>query len=156
MLAEAGYTICNGGYAGTMEAAAKGARTAGGHTIGVTISGWTLNANQWITQDVKTGGLDERLSKLVELGNAFLVLRGGTGTLLEFAYILELINKDLVRKRPIVLLGDWWDGVIEALRNEPISERQKDCTRLVHKVRNAGELVQYLRGTLGAQISSAL
>ena len=156
VLARAGYTICNGGYAGTMEAAAQGARAAGGKTIGITISGWKKSANEWINEEIKTAGLEERLSKLVELGDAFLVLRGGSGTLLELAYILELINKDLARKRPIILLGDWWDGVIEALRNEPISERQKDCTRLLHKVESPVELVRYLSETLRPPASSAL
>ncbi len=143
-LAEAGIVVCNGGYAGTMEAAARGAKSSGGSTIGVTVSSWPSKANQWIEKEIRAAGLQERLEKLIELGNAYVVLKGGTGTLLEFAYVLELINKDFIRKRPIVLLGDSWDGVLEALRNEPVSERQKDSTLLVHKVKHPSGLVPYL------------
>ncbi len=144
-LARAGFTICNGGYAGTMEAAAKGAHASGGKTIGVTIAGWNAGANPWITDEIRTAGLVERLTKLVDLGDAYVILQGGTGTLLEFAFVLELINKDFVSRKPIVLLGDTWDGVLEALKNEPVSLRQKDPTTLVQKVKSPAELVRFLQ-----------
>jgi uncharacterized protein (TIGR00725 family) len=148
LLAEAGFTVCNGGYAGTMEAAAKGARASGGNTIGVTVSDWPRKANDWVQQEIKAGDLAERLAKLIELGDAYVVLRGGTGTLLEFAYVLELINKDFIRKKPIVLLGVSWNGVMDSLRQEPISERQKDTSKLVRSARTPAELVRYLERTV--------
>jgi uncharacterized protein (TIGR00725 family) len=146
MLAEAGFAICNGGYAGTMEAAAKGARASGGKTIGVTVSSWPAKANEWVQQEIKAADLPERLAKLIELGDAYIVLRGGSGTLLEFAYVLELVNKDIIQNKPIVLLGDSWKGVINALRQEPASDRQKDFSRLVHTVGSPAELIRYLEG----------
>jgi uncharacterized protein (TIGR00725 family) len=144
-IAEAGLTICNGGYRGTMEASAKGAREAGGQTIGVTISDWPRKPNAWIQQEIKTASLIERLMKLVELGNAYIVLPGGTGTLLEFACVLELINKEIINRKPIILVGDFWDGVLNSLGNEPGSEVQARSNRLVHKVQSAVELPEYLK-----------
>ena len=44
-LARRGFTVCNGGYAGTMEAASKGAREAGGKTIGVTSTVFSRTPN---------------------------------------------------------------------------------------------------------------
>lgn len=85
MLASGGFTICNGGYGGTMEAAARGAHEAGGHTVGVTAGIFDRRANKWIKEVVSTNTLVERLLKLIELGDAYVLLRGGTGTLLELA-----------------------------------------------------------------------
>jgi uncharacterized protein (TIGR00725 family) len=148
MLAEAGMAVCNGGYAGTMEASAKGAKEAGGTTIGITVSGWSRKPNLWIQQEIKAQSLIERLMKLVEKGNAYVVLPGGTGTLLEFACVLELINKDIIGRKPIVLIGDFWNGILETLRNEPGSQVRNDCTRLVRKVGSPVELLDYLKTTL--------
>jgi uncharacterized protein (TIGR00730 family) len=147
-LAKAGFSICNGGYAGTMEACARGARESGGATIGVTVGDWSRKPNQWIQQEVKAATLIERLMKLVELGDAYVILPGGTGTLLEFAYVLEYINKELMDRKPIVLVGDFWGGVLETLRKESGSTGNLDATKLVHVVGDATELVNFLRREL--------
>ena len=97
-IAQAGWTLCNGGYGGTMEAAARGAVEAGGHTIGVTcrIPQWPGPANRWIRQEVPTFDLLSRLNILVRLADGFVGLPGGTGTLLEVALVWELVNKGLL------------------------------------------------------------
>ena len=119
-IAEAGWTLCNGGYGGTMEASAKGAVDAGGHTIGVTCSVFGRGGpNSHIRQEVPTFDLLTRLNTLVRLGNAYVVLPGGTGTLLELALVWELFNKSLLRRvAPIVLLGDHWTPVFTLIRRE--------------------------------------
>ena len=85
LLAEAGYAVCNGGYGGLMEASARGAREAGGHTIGITCVIWPRPANPYIVEEVRTQNFPERLMTLIERGDAYLVLPGGTGTLAELA-----------------------------------------------------------------------
>ena len=146
LLAEAGFRICNGGYGGIMEASAKGAQEAGGETVGITVSSWSRKPNQWIQKELRTASLNERLTKLVELGDAYIVLPGGTGTLLEFATVLELTNKEVIRGKPIVLLGSFWDGVVETLRSDPAAIGEDYISRFVHKVRSPEELVEYLKG----------
>ncbi|MBN2593303.1 MAG: LOG family protein [Sedimentisphaerales bacterium] len=117
LLAQAGFTIANGGYGGTMLAAAKGAAEAGGEIIGVTCSTFkSSKANKYVTREVVTGSLDERLDTLVKLGRAYIVLPGGTGTLLELAKVWELKNKGFLNtNKPIILLGGFWKPLVELI-----------------------------------------
>jgi hypothetical protein len=121
-IAQAGWTVCNGGYGGAMEAAARGAVAEGGHTIGVTCPNlWRNAVNEFVRQEVPTFDLLSRLNTLIRLGDAYVVLPGGTGTLLELAAVWELLNKSLLRRqRPIVILGDFWVPAVECvLRAQP-------------------------------------
>ena len=87
---------------------------AGGQTIGVTCKAFNRPAaNRFVRQEISTPSLLARLDKLVHLGDAFLVLPGGTGTLLELALVWELLNKRLIgRQTPLILLGDFWTPLI--------------------------------------------
>jgi uncharacterized protein (TIGR00730 family) len=120
LCAEAGFTIANGGYGGTMLAAAKGAKQAGGKTIGVTCSAFGRKGpNEFITEEVQTCNLTERLDKLIAIGCAYVVLPGGTGTLLELAEIWELTNKGFVNPpRPIILLTDFFRPLVDIIAAE--------------------------------------
>lgn len=117
LLAQAGYTIVNGGYGGTMLAAGKGAAQANGEVIGITCSAFKRSKpNQYVTREVLTHSLDERLDKLIELGQAYIVFPGGTGTLLELAKVWELQNKGFIeKKKPIIIMGKFWSSLIELL-----------------------------------------
>ena len=116
-VAEAGWTVCNGGYGGTMEASAHGAASAGGHTIGVTCRAFgPRRPNAHVRQEVPTFDLLGRLNTLVRLGRAYVVLPGGTGTLLELALVWESMNKSLLRSRTVVLLGGFWMPVVACVR----------------------------------------
>ena len=117
-LAEADYGIANGGYGGTREASAKGAKELKGHTIGVTCEAFgRKGANQWIDKEIRTTDLQHRLKTLVDLADAYIVLPGSTGTLLELATVWELINKGFLSTRPIICLGHHWKPVIEVIDN---------------------------------------
>jgi len=120
LLAQAGFTIANGGYGGTMLAAAKGAAEAGGEIIGVTCSAFKSGrANEYVTREIVTGSLDERLDTLVKLGRVYIVLPGGTGTMLELAKVWELKNKGFLKAdKPIILLGGFWKPLIELIATE--------------------------------------
>jgi len=120
LLAQAGFAIANGGYGGTMLAAAKGAAEAGGEIIGVTCSAFkSSRANEYVTREIVTGSLDERLDTLVKLGQAYIVLPGGTGTLLELAKVWELKNKGFLKAdKPIILLGGFWKPLIELIATD--------------------------------------
>ncbi|UCG56854.1 MAG: LOG family protein [Phycisphaerales bacterium] len=120
LLARAGYTIANGGYGGTMRAAAKGAAEVGGEIIGVTCSAFAgSKANEYVTREIATGSLDERLDTLVQLGRAYVVLPGGTGTLLELAKVWELKNKGFLEvDRPIILVGEFWKPLVNLIVGE--------------------------------------
>jgi uncharacterized protein (TIGR00730 family) len=125
LLARAGFTIANGGYAGTMTAAAKGAAEAGGQIIGVTCSAFKGKANKYVSREIITASLDERLDTLIKLGQTYIVLPGGTGTLLELAKVWELKNKGFLEsQKPIILIGGFWKPLVELLNiDDPDSDR---------------------------------
>jgi len=126
LLAQAGFTIANGGYGGTMLAAAKGAAEAGGEVIGVTCSAFkNSTANKYISREIVTGSLDERLDTLIKLGQAYVVLPGGTGTLLELAKVWELKNKGFLKtNKPIILLGGFWKPLVDSVATDDPESRR--------------------------------
>src|SRR5579863_9327559 len=116
LCAESGFAICNGGYTGLMEASARGANEAGGLTIGVTCDVLPLRANRWIAEEVRTHSYPERLMTLVARGDAYVVLPGGTGTLVELALAWELMNKSVLSRtvggrRPLLAWAPYWRPV---------------------------------------------
>ena len=113
--------MANGGYGGTMAAGAAGAKQAGGRTIGVTCEAFGRGAaNPYIDQEIRTPDLSSRLERLIELGDGYVVLPGGTGTLMELAAVWELQKKRLTSRKSVVLLGRWWEPVVELVcRDDP-------------------------------------
>ena len=146
-LARAGFIICNGGYGGTMEASARGAHESGGHTIGVICERFGLVANQYIQETIVTKTHSDRLHKLIELGDAYVVLRGSTGTLVEFALVWEYINKSIMQEKPIIVLGQFWKPVIETLNEEFMFEGKERATKYVTIVKTIEECVERLKQT---------
>ena len=137
-LAKAGFVLANGGYAGTMEASAKGAKDAGGATIGVSCRAFARSkVNDYIDREIETDNLQQRLNKLIELGNGYVVLPGGTGTLAELAYTWELINKGFLPGRALVIMGDFWKPVVDLV--EGSSPRSRE---MVTKAKDAKGLVE--------------
>ncbi|OHB75387.1 MAG: hypothetical protein A2Z25_16080 [Planctomycetes bacterium RBG_16_55_9] len=124
-----------------MLAAAKGAAEAGGEVIGVTCSAFKSGkANVYITREMVTESLEERLDTLIELGRAYVVLPGGTGTLLELAKVWELKNKRFLEtKKPIILVGGFWKPLVDLVAtDDPDSRRYvklaDDPKRIVERI----------------------
>ena len=124
ILAEMGIAVCSGGHAGIMEAVSKGIKSAGGKTIGVTVDTWTKKCNQYIDEEIRMPDLMQRITKLIETGDAYIIFKGGTGTLLEFSAVLEFMNKNMMKEKPVILYGETWKNVIEILKldSEKLSE----------------------------------
>ena len=112
LLAEAGYGIATGGYAGTMEAASQGASEAGGHVIGVTSAQIetyrAIPPNQWVKEEVRQDLLRDRVMYLVMKNDGMIVLPGGIGTLSEMALAWSLMQVGDIPQRPFILLGSTW------------------------------------------------
>ena len=115
LLARTGFGVATGGYGGTMEAVSRGAKEAGGKTIGVTAEVFKSAANLWVEEEIRVATWQERLLKLVELGAGYIVLPGGTGTLVELSVVWEWINKGFLRVKPVVILGDFWLPVVSVI-----------------------------------------
>ncbi len=154
-LAENGLAVCNGGYGGLMEASARGAREAAGHTIGVTCAIWTSPPNPWIVEEVRTATFLERLLALIERGDAYIVLPGGTGTLAELAMVWEMMNKAVLSttaggRKPLVLVGSYWQPVVDCVNREgsllfPEAAHRSAAIDLITLARDAREAVDELR-----------
>jgi len=146
LLAQAGFTIVNGGYGGTMLAAAKAAAEAGGEIIGITCSAFKQSkANEYISREIVTNSLDDRLDTLIKLGQAYVVLPGGTGTLLELAKVWELKNKGFLKTdKPIILVGGFWKPLIDLIaEDDPASAKY---LKQVNTPQQAVELIKSLYG----------
>jgi uncharacterized protein (TIGR00725 family) len=119
-LAQTGFAIANGGYGGTMLASAEAASRAGGEVIGVTCTAFKRSrANEYVSREISTNSLNDRLNKLIELGDGYVVLPGSTGTLLELAAVWELKNKGFLDGgKPIILMGEFWRPLVELMAAE--------------------------------------
>ena len=150
LVAEAGFAVCNGGYGGLMEGLARGAREAGGHTVGVTCDVWPAAANRWIAEEVRTPTFMQRLLTLIERGDSYIALPGGTGTLAELALVWEMMNKSSLSRsiggrKPLVVMAPYWQPVIECLEQEvKLAQRSNkvkipamDIVTMVHTIDEA-------------------
>jgi uncharacterized protein (TIGR00725 family) len=111
LLAEAGATVVTGGLASVMAAAARGAKSGGGTTIGVLPGHTREGVNEWIDHAVVTGVGHARNLAVVASGEAVIAVGGSWGTLAEIAFARVL-------GRPVVILEPGWeiegDGVERA------------------------------------------
>ena len=112
-LAEAGFTICTGGYLGVMEAASRGARGAGGRVLGIVMNQFKSEPNRFLTDKVATDHFYDRLQNLITRSVGFVALRGGMGTVTEISLVWNKLQTGVLEKRPLVLVGDCWRNVVE-------------------------------------------
>src|SRR5437762_6326247 len=113
-LAEAGFTICTGGYLGVMEAASRGAREKGGRVFGIVMNQFKAEPNRYLTDKVASAHFYERLQNLITRSVGFIALRGGMGTVTEISLVWNKLQTGVLQPRPLVLLGDCWRNVIRA------------------------------------------
>ncbi|HEY4413462.1 MAG TPA: TIGR00725 family protein [Gaiellaceae bacterium] len=102
LLAEAGATVVTGGLGEVMAAASRGAKSAGGTTIGILPGETRDRMNEWIDHVVVTGVGHARNLAVVASGDAVVAVGGRYGTLAEIGFALTL-------GRPVVVLERGWD-----------------------------------------------
>ena len=162
-LAAGGFAVCSGGYGGVMEAVSRGAKEAGGKTYGVTAEFFRNKANPWIDVEVRKKTWHERLLALIEMGDGFVTCKGGTGTLVELAVVWEMLNKSVMEEKPCVVLGEFWQPVLERVRLVEIRPPAEAGTRVggeagervVHGAENVEEAVRFLEGRLKTKEKTA-
>jgi uncharacterized protein (TIGR00725 family) len=101
LLAERGCTVVTGGLGEVMAAASRGAKSAGGTTIGVLPGESRHDANEWIDHVVVTAVGHARNLAVVASGDAVIAVGGKWGTLAEIGYAHVL-------GRPVVILDPGW------------------------------------------------
>ncbi|MBN2433283.1 MAG: LOG family protein [Acidobacteria bacterium] len=117
IIAEHQWELVNGGYSGTMEASARGAREAGGQVTGITVQTFTYaRPNPFLTREISTATLFERLETLIRWGDLYVVLPGGTGTLVELGLVWEFCHKSAAVKP--ILVDNFWQPLFQLLAEE--------------------------------------
>ena len=141
-LARAGFAVASGGYGGAMEAVSRGAQQAGGRVIGVVASAISRKANQWVQETIIVPAWNDRLMKLIQMGEGYVALPGGTGTLVELAVAWEMIHKGLLQPKPLVALGEFWRPIIKH-----IEAADSNSTGMICIANNIAAAVDALRFT---------
>jgi len=113
LLADSGFTVCTGGYAGVMEAASRGAHERGGRVIGITMNQFKAEANRYLTEKVPSEHFYERLQRLITKSVGYIALRGGMGTVTEISLVWNKLQTRVLDPRPLVLLGDCWPPIVK-------------------------------------------
>lgn len=156
-LAAQGFTVCSGGYGGVMEAVSRGAKESGGRTLAVTAEFFRARANRWVDEEVRVATWQERLFELVRRGSGYVACPGGTGTLVELAVVWEMINKRVMRDKPFVALGDFWQPIIDRVREVEIGHASKwgeSTDRLIHVAHEPSHAADYLASELSRSASA--
>jgi len=125
ILAKNNLSVCNGGNRGIMEAVSKGAVENSGNAIGITLDGVFNNHNEYLTELIVCKTLFERITRLINTGDAFVILQGGTGTLLELASVWELMNKQFINQKPFACYGKLWSPLIDSMEEQLLLEKRK-------------------------------
>lgn len=116
LLAMKGYAIINGGYSGVMEAASKGAKSVNGYVIGVPTKAFKRDStNPFLDETIWASNYDERISTLINKADAYLIFKGGIGTLSELFYAWCIAQINNPHYPPIILVGKNWKEDIKLL-----------------------------------------
>lgn len=121
-LAEAGYTVVDGGGPGVMRAATLGAKDGGGKVIGVTLNVEDIphfegrDPKNLFDVEIKTKNYIERTLTLMSEGQVYIVFNGGTGTISEFGMAWGLARLYFGHHKPLILYGKFWENIIAAFK----------------------------------------
>lgn len=140
--------IVNGGGPGVMDAATKGAQSAGGKTLAVTFYPTDMPnfegrfTGNHVDKEIKTANYVERMFGLMDNADAFICFQGGTGTLSEWATAWLLAHLYYGQHKPLILYGEFWYELMRVINDHFfIGETES----LVYKiVKNEDELIAAL------------
>ncbi len=151
LLAQEGFVIVDGGGPGIMRAASEGAKAGGGKAIGVTFDpkGMTnfegRDPNNPADEVIVAGNYVERTLKLLEMGDAYIIFNGGTGTISEFGMAWGLARLYFGHHKPLILFGSWWHQIMEVFaQNMHLRPEELQVYRIVTTPAEAVEEVKKL------------
>ncbi len=148
-LADAGYAVITGGGPGTMEAANRGCREAGGLSVGCNIElPNEQGLNPYVDLGVEFRYFFARKVMFVKYADGFVILPGGFGTLNELFEALTLIQTGKVRHFPIVLVGRaYWTGLLDWIRGTLLAEGAiaDGDIDLFHVTDDPDDVIAYIR-----------
>lgn len=139
-IAKEGYTIVNGGGPGVMDASTHGAEASGGETLSVTFNpkdapGYEGRYVGNVTdKEIVTTNYIERMFKLLEHADMFIIFKGGSGTISEFGTAWVLAKLYYGHHKPFILFGEFWKEIIDSIKkNMNIDEQEIASFEIVTK-----------------------
>jgi uncharacterized protein (TIGR00730 family) len=145
-LARAGFTVMTGGGPGIMEAANRGAREAGGRSIGCNIVlPHEQQPNPYLDLWLEFNHFFVRKVMLVKYSYAFVVLPGGFGTMDEIFETVTLIQTGKIRGFPLILMGnEYWQPLHDFMRERMVPEKTitEEDARLIFATDSPGEAME--------------
>jgi uncharacterized protein (TIGR00730 family) len=150
LIGKKGFNVNTGGYGGIMEAVSKGVVENSGSTRGITLRYVKRKANKYVTEEIVCDTLFDRITKLIELGDAYIILPGGTGTLLELAAVWEFLNKGLMDSKPAVCYSSMWKQIGEIINKQ--LEKEGRSTKLVSFFDDIDKLVEFISNELNNRV----
>lgn len=123
-LAQAGFAVITGGGPGLMEAANKGAREAGGLSIGLNIQlPFEQEPNDFAELMLEFRYFFVRKVMFIKYAMAYVIMPGGFGTLDEFFEAMTLIQTQRIKPFPVILVGSgYWTGLVEWIKDKLVGE----------------------------------
>jgi uncharacterized protein (TIGR00730 family) len=143
IVGESGMAIITGGGPGIMEAANRGAKEAGGVSIGCNIElPFEQGLNEYVELGMEFRYFFVRKVMFVKYAEGFVIFPGGFGTLDELFEALTLIQTGKVEHFPVVLYGkDYWDGMMAWIRDKPLYEEDLDLLTITSDIDEASEAI---------------
>ena len=155
-LAENGADIVTGGGPGLMEAANAGVKkgsSSKSKSFGIRIDlPFEATPNDHLDIRFYHKRFSSRLDEFMRISHAVVVTPGGIGTLLELLYTWQLIQVNHISSRPIILVGDMWNGFFDWIKSEPLKAQLLDKADLdnIVIVKNVHEVTKLLKPEIKA------
>jgi len=155
-LAENGADIVTGGGPGLMEAANAGVKegsSSKSKSFGIRIDlPFEATPNEHLDIKFYHKRFSSRLDEFMRISHAVVVTPGGIGTLLELLYTWQLIQVNHISSRPIILVGDMWNGFFDWIKSEPLKAQLLDKADLdnIIIVKNVHEVTKLLKPEIKA------
>lgn len=160
-LTSKGYVAINGGGPGTMRAVSEGAKDAKGTAIGVTFYPKDVanfegrDKNNPFDIEIKSRNYLERTLKLLEMGDAYVIFKGGTGTISEFGMAWGLARLYFGHHKPLVLYGKFWNNIIKVFtENMRIRPEELEVYRVASTPEDAYRAIQIFEGAINKKTNA--
>jgi len=160
LLAQREFAVITGAGPGIMEAANKGAKLAGGRSIGCNIElPFEQGSNPYIDTLVNFRYFFVRKTMFIKYSSAFIIFPGGFGTLDELFEAVTLIQTGKISQFPVVLFGrHYWAGMLRWLQSRVLGEKKisEGDMDLMVLTDDPAEAVEVVSAAYAAQVAAAV
>ncbi len=128
LLVQDGYIVVNGGGPGVMLAATLGAKNAHGKAEAVVIDEKIDMGENYegqyhpnvdiVDTKIETTNYPDRLGKLIAESDAFMIFKGGTGTISEIGMVWSEAKFNFGKHKPIIFVGAFWNKILSDIAEE--------------------------------------